>query len=1057
MFSLKNSKYWVASIFLFFSFLIVSNTLADGTWNNNNFINDSFWRTSPTNTQIKEAIFGNAGDTKTAYTQERSSNICSTWSINIVNVQNYDISGVNSLPQSLAANTIYVLSSWAYITNDQILYGWNCIAVIGRWIVKIYSNSWSIAAIIKSTARENIILSDLKIDGLGDWLWGIRYNWNYASGTSYGIYFYTTKNSNINSVSVYNNKYWMQIEKNENTVITNSLAYNNSAYWITLLTNTLPNYIHNTQVFNNNNVWFNISNSTGQIVSNSQFYNNKFQWIVLNNAKNSIISNCMSYNNSRYWIRFQSNSSNNIINNSRFFNNSTTWAFLESWAGNKFYGSIKLFNNAASSSANTFVGGISAWTAWDAEISWLWRSDGVVDTGLTVGYPYITNPKTNDGRDLISGTARSSTNRSNKFRTWVEFISFAYGTWVIKQTRAINYNGIIYGLSDLLYDTNKNIAQISFVNSNPDQFVFSVITWVELNQVYTSNIITLAGMDVWISENITLSGSWVLFKNETNIGTSGTGQNGDQFYIQMTSSSNYSISNTGTLLIGTTSSDFVLTTKDQIIDNIPDAFSLSGVIDAELSQTYSSNIIMLTGMDPAAQISVSLSGTWVLFKNGINIGTWGTGQNGDQFYIQITSSSNYNTTKTGTLLANTISSIFSVSTKIDTVFPIFTGITSWTTYNQPVSISFSDSNLSGAILNGSVYISWTTISTEWDYIFVVSDTAWNSTGAMFRIAIPKTITITFDANISTWIVTKAPVKYNKNIAYGMVFDDGLDDWYQPAFKYLNGGQISGRNVNFIAPWLYSTDGAGNDVAFRWWYAWYSVNGAWSDLHINTPSYITWTQLRETYQNGWDLLNHGWSSSAYPTSGQLFSYPDNPPGTTGLDYAYEIRKNYEYVRDHIWISWVSLTHFILPSWDPAYTQPAWDQWYKSVSSQGINNGSNGINIYETVDLNHFQMNRKYTTSQNSDFSNVNNDVDTLMTNSLNSTTRFWRQAFTHWVVFTGNNNGWIDFGLWQYLMDHISNVYGKKGSDNIRFAWPQEVYEYIATKQNTNINTVVSWN
>jgi hypothetical protein len=57
---------------------VVSNTLADGTWNNNNFINDSFWRTIPTNTQIKEAIFGNTGDTKTAYTQERSSNICST-------------------------------------------------------------------------------------------------------------------------------------------------------------------------------------------------------------------------------------------------------------------------------------------------------------------------------------------------------------------------------------------------------------------------------------------------------------------------------------------------------------------------------------------------------------------------------------------------------------------------------------------------------------------------------------------------------------------------------------------------------------------------------------------------------------------------------------------------------------------------------------------------------------------------------------------------------------------------------------------------------------------
>jgi hypothetical protein len=51
-----------------------------------------------------------------------------------------------------------------------------------------------------------------------------------------------------------------------------------------------------------------------------------------------------------------------------------------------------------------------------------------------------------------------------------------------------------------------------------------------------------------------------------------------------------------------------------------------------------------------------------------------------------------------------------------------------------------------------------------------------------------------------------------------------------------------------------------------------------------------------------------------------------------------------------------------------------------------------------------MNRKYTTSQNSDLSNVTNDIDTLMANSSSATTKLWRHAFTHGVVFTGNNNG-----------------------------------------------------
>ncbi|HMS91831.1 MAG TPA: hypothetical protein PKC87_06405, partial [Candidatus Absconditabacterales bacterium] len=43
------------------------------------------------------------------------------------------------------------------------------------------------------------------------------------------------------------------------------------------------------------------------------------------------------------------------------------------------------------------------------------------------------------------------------------------------------------------------------------------------------------------------------------------------------------------------------------------------------------------------------------------------------------------------------------------------------------------------------------------------------------------------------------------------------------------------------------------------------------------------------------------------------------------------------------------------------------------------------------------------------------------------------------------------------MDNIANNYGKFGSDNIWFAGPQEVYEYVATKQGTNIHTTISGN
>jgi hypothetical protein len=64
------------------------------------------------------------------------------------------------------------------------------------------------------------------------------------------------------------------------------------------------------------------------------------------------------------------------------------------------------------------------------------------------------------------------------------------------------------------------------------------------------------------------------------------------------------------------------------------------------------------------------------------------------------------------------------------------------------------------------------ITEEGVYTFTVTDNAGNTTGATFRINYPKQIIITFDQIISTGILTKAPVKYNKTIAYSFTFDDG---------------------------------------------------------------------------------------------------------------------------------------------------------------------------------------------------------------------------------------------------------------------------------------------
>ena len=70
------------------------------------------------------------------------------------------------------------------------------------------------------------------------------------------------------------------------------------------------------------------------------------------------------------------------------------------------------------------------------------------------------------------------------------------------------------------------------------------------------------------------------------------------------------------------------------------------------------------------------------------------------------------------------------------------------------------------------------------------DTAGNSTGANFSIIYPKTLIITFQNPISTGIVTKAPLKYNKDVALSFSQDDGYGNAYEALYRYFNGGLVS---------------------------------------------------------------------------------------------------------------------------------------------------------------------------------------------------------------------------------------------------------------------------
>ena len=70
--------------------------------------------------------------------------------------------------------------------------------------------------------------------------------------------------------------------------------------------------------------------------------------------------------------------------------------------------------------------------------------------------------------------------------------------------------------------------------------------------------------------------------------------------------------------------------------------------------------------------NIGVSGNAIIYKNGVNIGTGGTGTNGNQFYLAMNASPNYISSIQSTLIAGNTSAVFSVTTKQDTTPPIFT-------------------------------------------------------------------------------------------------------------------------------------------------------------------------------------------------------------------------------------------------------------------------------------------------------------------------------------------------------------------------------------------------
>ncbi len=300
-----------------------------------------------------------------------------------------------------------------------------------------------------------------------------------------------------------------------------------------------------------------------------------------------------------------------------------------------------------------------------------------------------------------------------------------------------------------------------------------------------------------------------------------------------------------------------------------------------------------------------------------------------------------------------------------------------------------------------------------------------------------TLTVSFNNPPTNITVEKAALRYNKDFAYSFILDDGLIDAYTAAFPLLNGGLVTGNNT--IYPGYFYSDGCGNAIPFSAGLSWYSVNAAGNDLHVNTPSYVTWDQLKTMYNAGWTVLNHSYSHIA---------------NDTAIDYVYQINQNTAYVKAK---SGIGLTHFVPPAGDQNYVIPAFANGMLSVTgnNSSYNGFPEGYRVDQAVDLNNFKLYKMLVSDANQNTGNIMQKIDSVAVRSINGL-HYWWNDFTHHVGFTSSGASML-FPLFQFYMENVALQYGIAGADNIWMAPNQYIMEYLNVRDKSLVNYSLSDN
>jgi hypothetical protein len=293
---------------------------------------------------------------------------------------------------------------------------------------------------------------------------------------------------------------------------------------------------------------------------------------------------------------------------------------------------------------------------------------------------------------------------------------------------------------------------------------------------------------------------------------------------------------------------------------------------------------------------------------------------------------------------------------------------------------------------------------------------------------------------STPSVTKAPLRYDKEFAYSVTFDDGSADAFTCGLPAFQGGLVVGNGTTYSA--LNYTDGCGNTLPFRGGIAWNAANALGIDNHTgNVAGMMTWKQLDSLYDKGWDVFNHSYTHNARWLGAM-----------TATDYANEVNRNIPVTRDKT-RNRIEMPAFVVPSGDNYYQDIAYAQGHKIVFDQTANTiGVGGLSVGNSIP----QIGQVIHRGEIDQQVNTGGNQIGIVANRAAAGERIWYNEFTHRVSNFGASAG-LPFANFRTHVERIANKWGKTGSDKMWMAPLQEVLEYLTTRETATYTTSLNGN